>query len=268
MNDSAILQNEPVIRFGLFAGIFSVMAFLEACFPRRDRQISRKLRWTSNLGLILVNFLVIRLAFPLSLLWLAGDAALSGVGLFNQLDLPFWPVVVLSVILLDLAIYLQHLAFHYVPFLWRLHRMHHADLEIDVTTGLRFHPLEILLSLLLKAGLILLIGPPVLAVLMFEVILNGMAQFNHANFRLPLGIDRWLRLIVVTPDFHRVHHSVIQRETNSNFGFNLSIWDRLFRTYRPQPEAGHDDMEIGLEQFRTVSDLRLDRMLIQPFRRN
>jgi sterol desaturase/sphingolipid hydroxylase (fatty acid hydroxylase superfamily) len=182
----------------------------------------------------------------------------------NALDLPSWAAVLLAVTALDLVIYLQHVMFHAVPALWRLHRMHHADLEFDVTTGLRFHPAEILLSMGLKLAAVAVLGPPPVAVLIFEVLLNATAMFNHSNIRLPLAVDRVLRLVVVTPDMHRVHHSIVPQETNSNFGFNLPWWDRLLGTYRAQPAAGHDGMVIGIEQFRTRRDLWLDRMLIQP----
>jgi sterol desaturase/sphingolipid hydroxylase (fatty acid hydroxylase superfamily) len=180
--------------------------------------------------------------------------------------LPFGLAVVLSVILLDLAIYLQHVLFHAVPVLWRLHRMHHADLDIDVTTGVRFHPVEILLSLLIKFGVVALLGAPALAVLIFEVLLNATSMFNHSNVAMPPAVDRVLRLLVVTPDMHRVHHSILRFETNSNFGFNFPWWDRLFRTYRPQPKEGHEGMTIGIESFRDPAELRLDRMLLQPLR--
>jgi sterol desaturase/sphingolipid hydroxylase (fatty acid hydroxylase superfamily) len=174
--------------------------------------------------------------------------------------------VVVSVIVLDLAIYLQHVLFHAVPALWRLHRMHHADLEFDVTTGLRFHPIEILLSMMIKLAVVAALGTPAVAVLIFEVLLNATSMFSHSNVRIPLGLDRVLRWFVVTPDMHRVHHSILSRETNSNFGFNVPWWDRLFGTYRPQPAAGHETMTIGIEQFRDPRELGLDRMLLQPFR--
>ena len=190
----------------------------------------------------------------------------NGWGLFNIIDLPSWVAILLSVIVLDLVIYLQHVIFHAVPALWRLHRMHHADLEFDVTTGLRFHPVEILLSMGVKLAVVVALGPPAVAVLIFEVLLNATAMFNHSNIRLPPFADRVLRLVLVTPDMHRVHHSVRPEETNSNFGFNLPWWDRLLGTYKAQPSAGHEEMSIGIEQFRTRRDLWLDRMLVQPVR--
>jgi sterol desaturase/sphingolipid hydroxylase (fatty acid hydroxylase superfamily) len=189
-----------------------------------------------------------------------------GWGLMNAVAAPAWIAVPVSVLLLDLAIYLQHVAFHAVPALWRLHRMHHADLDIDVTTGLRFHPIEIVLSMGIKLAVVTALGAPAVAVLVFEVLLNATSMFNHANLRLPQPIDRALRWLVVTPDMHRVHHSVAVAETNSNYGFNLPWWDRLFGTYRDQPAAGHDGMTIGVERFRSPRDLMLDRMLLQPFR--
>ncbi len=193
-------------------------------------------------------------------------AEAHGWGLFNVVALPAWIELVLALFLLDFAIYLQHRLFHYVPVLWWLHRMHHADLDVDVTTGARFHPVEILLSLGIKFIVIVLLGTPPLAVLLFEIALNASSMFNHSNVRVAPVIERVLRLLVVTPDMHRVHHSVVRRETDSNFGFNFPWWDRLFGTYRPQPEAGHQAMTLGIEQFRDPHELRLDRMLTQPFR--
>jgi sterol desaturase/sphingolipid hydroxylase (fatty acid hydroxylase superfamily) len=197
---------------------------------------------------------------------LALIANARALGLFNEVQLPAWIAVVASVILLDLAIYFQHVLFHAVPVLWRLHRMHHADLDIDVTTGLRFHPIEILLSMVIKLAVVIALGAPALAVLLFEVLLNATSLFNHSNVRIPERFDGVLRWVVVTPDMHRVHHSILLRETNSNFGFNLPWWDRLFGTYRPQPAAGQESMTIGIEQFRDPRELGLDRMLLQPFR--
>jgi len=193
-------------------------------------------------------------------------AEAHGLGLFNVLPLPAWIGVVASVILLDLAIYFQHVLFHAVPVLWRLHRMHHADLDIDVSTGLRFHPIEILLSMVIKLAVVIALGAPAIAVLIFEVLLNATSMFNHSNVHIPERLDGVVRWFVVTPDMHRVHHSIVARETNSNFGFNLPWWDRLFGTYRAQPAAGHEAMKIGIEQFRDPRELRLDRMLLQPFR--
>lgn len=261
-----ILANEPLIRMAFFLGILLVMALWEVAAPRRRREIPRLLRWSSNLGVVVVDTLIVRLTFPIVAVGLALLAQERGWGLFNVFDVPAWVAFVVSILTLDLAIYLQHVMFHAVPALWRLHRMHHADLEFDVTTGLRFHPVEILLSMGIKLAVVAALGPPAVAVLVFEVILNATAMFNHSNIRIPESIDRVLRLIVVTPDMHRVHHSIHPSETNSNFGFNLPWWDRLLGTYRPQPREGHESMTIGIEQFRTRRDLWLDRMLIQPLR--
>ena len=257
---------EPYIRLAAFGGVFIVMAAWEFVVPRRTQAIGRGWRWPNNLGVVAVNTLLVRIVFPTTAVGLALLAEARSFGLFNVIALPAWVGVLASVVILDLAIYLQHVLFHAVPALWRLHRMHHADLEFDVSTGLRFHPIEILLSMLIKFAVVAALGAPALSVLIFEVLLNATSMFNHANVRIPLGLDRALRWLVVTPDMHRVHHSILARETNSNFGFNLPWWDRLFGTYRAQPAAGHEAMTIGIEQFRTRRDLWLDRMLIQPLR--
>ena len=262
----AVLANEPAIRLGAFLGIFAVMALWEVAAPRRTRQFTRLQRWPNNIGIVVVNTLLLRFAFPTAAIGVAFIAEAGGWGLLNNVALPAWLAVVAAVVLLDLAIYLQHVMFHAVPALWRLHRMHHADLDFDVTTGARFHPIEILLSMAFKLLLIAALGAPAVAVLIFEVALNASSMFNHGNVRLAEGLDRVLRWLVVTPDMHRVHHSILRRETNSNFGFNLPWWDRLFGTYRAQPAAGHEEMTIGIEQFREAGDLRLDRMLVQPFK--
>jgi sterol desaturase/sphingolipid hydroxylase (fatty acid hydroxylase superfamily) len=259
-----ILANEPLIRVGAFLAILAAMAAWEVAAPRRRREIPRLLRWTNNLGVVVIDTLLVRLTFPVVAVGLALTAEERGWGLFNAIEAPYWLALIVGVVALDLVIYLQHVMFHAVPALWRLHRMHHADLEFDVTTGLRFHPVEILLSMALKLAVVAALGPPALAVLLFEVILNGTSMFNHSNIRLPGPVDRVLRMLIVTPDMHRVHHSIHPSETNSNFGFNLSLWDRLLGTYRPQPREGHEGMTIGIEQFRTPRDLWLDRMLIQP----
>ena len=261
-----LLANEPLIRMGLFLGILLALALWEIAAPRRRREIPRLLRWSSNLGIVALDTLLVRLIFPVVAVGLAVVAEQRGWGLLNIFDLPFWLAFLLSLLLLDLAIYLQHVMFHAVPALWRFHRMHHADLEFDVTTGLRFHPVEILLSMGIKLAVVMALGPPAIAVLVFEVLLNATSMFNHSNIRLPIAIDRVLRLLVVTPDMHRVHHSIHPSETNSNFGFNLPWWDRLLGTYRAQPKDGHLGMTIGIEQFRTRRDLWLDRMLVQPLR--
>ena len=259
------MQHEPLIRLVCFVGVLVLMAVWEAVAPRRKLTVSKGLRWFSNLCLVAVNTIAVRIGFALGAVGIALVAQERGWGLFNNVDLPAWLAVLLSVLALDLLIYLQHVMFHAVPLLWRLHMVHHADLDFDVTTGLRFHTIEILLSMGIKASGIILLGTPPVAVLIFEVLLNATSMFNHSNIRMPSGLDKLLRLIVVTPDMHRVHHSVIARETNSNFGFNFPWWDRLLGTYRPQPSLGHEAMDIGLNQFR---DRRVDWihwMLLLPF---
>jgi sterol desaturase/sphingolipid hydroxylase (fatty acid hydroxylase superfamily) len=260
-----ILAHEPAIRLGFFVGIFAVMVLWEIAAPRRDRIVSRWVRWPNNLAIVACNTIMLRALTPTAAIGLALIAEAQGWGLFNIMSIPSGLAVALSVILLDLAIYLQHVMFHAVPVLWRLHRMHHADLDFDVTTGARFHPIEILLSMAIKLVVVAAFGPPAVAILIFEVVLNGAAMFNHGNARLPVGLDRVLRWVIVTPDMHRVHHSVIPQEANSNFGFNLPWWDRLCGTYRAQPAGGHEAMTIGINQFRAPREQWLDRMLIQPF---
>ncbi len=266
--DNYLLGHEPTIRLGFFLGIFLIMALWELLAPRRAQNISRRTRWPNNIGVVIFNTVLLRIIMPTTAVGLAQFADTAGWGLLHHLPLPLpnWALILVAIIILDLVIYLQHVLVHAVPILWRLHRMHHADLEFDVTTGSRFHPLEIALSMMIKLMVIASLGPPAVAVLIFEVLLNGIAMFNHSNVRLPLGFDKWLRFFVVTPDMHRVHHSVLPSETNSNFGFNLSIWDRCLGTYRAQPEGGHENMTIGTNLFRTNRDLGLDRMLLQPFK--
>lgn len=261
-----VLAQEPIIRLAAFAGVLGAMALWEILAPRRAQAHGRLVRWPGNLGVVILDTLLVRLVFPAAAVGVALLAETRGWGLFNAFEVPYLVAAVAAVVLLDLAIYLQHVLFHAVPALWRLHRMHHADLEFDVTTGIRFHPIEILLSMLIKFGVVAALGTPAVAVLVFEVLLNATSMFNHGNVRLPARLDRVLRWIVVTPEMHRVHHSILQRETNSNFGFNLPWWDRLFGTYRAEPAAGHEGMTIGIDQFRDPCELRLDRMLMQPFR--
>jgi sterol desaturase/sphingolipid hydroxylase (fatty acid hydroxylase superfamily) len=260
------VPNEPVIRLAFFLGVLGIVAAWEALAPRRRRALGRWVRWPSNLAVVVLDTALVRLLFPVTAVGFAVLCEERGWGLLNRLDLPHWLAIVLAVLGLDLAIYLQHVLFHAVPALWRLHRMHHADLDIDVTTGGRFHPVEILASMAIKLGTIAALGAPALAVLVFEILLNATSMFNHGNVRLPLRLDGALRWIVVTPDMHRVHHSVVPKETNSNFGFNMPWWDRLFGTYRAQPAAGHEAMTIGIGQFRNTREQWLDRMLTQPFR--
>jgi sterol desaturase/sphingolipid hydroxylase (fatty acid hydroxylase superfamily) len=263
---AAALQFEPLLRLGSFLAAFAGLALWESLAPRRERAFSRRARWPHNAGLLLVDVAVLRIAAPgvAIAVALAGEA--HGWGLINAVGLPGWVAVPLAVVALDLAIYFQHVTFHAVPVLWRLHRVHHSDLDVDVTTGTRFHPIEILVSTGVKCAAVAAIGAPAVAVLMFEGLLNATAMFNHANARLPAGLDRLLRWLVVTPDMHRVHHSVVYNESSSNFGFNLPWWDRLFGTYQAQPAAGHERMTLGVDAFRTQADLRLDRLLVQPFR--
>jgi len=260
------LPLEPYIRLGAFLGVFALMAVWEFVAPRRARSVSRWVRWPNNIAITAVNTVILRILFPAAAVGLALLGEARGWGLLNALALPQWLKIAAAVAALDLIIYLQHVMFHAVPALWRLHRMHHADLDIDVTTGARFHPVEILLSMLIKLAAVAALGAPALAVLIFEVLLNATSMFNHSNVRMPAALDRALRWLVVTPDMHRVHHSIVPRETNSNFGFNAPWWDRLFGTYRAQPEAGHDGMTIGIAQFREPRELWLDRLLIQPLR--
>ncbi len=262
-----ISANEPAIRIGCFLGIFAAVALWELAAPRRAPSQPRWLRWYANIGIVVFNTVAVRLIFPLVPVALAVVAADRGWGVLNLVALPLWLEIVIAVLVLDLVIYLQHVMFHAVPALWRLHRMHHADLDFDVTTGSRFHPFEIILSVLLKLAAVVVLGPPAVAVVVFEVLLNGTSMFNHGNLRLPPGLDRVLRWAIVTPDMHRVHHSDIPAETNSNFGFNLPWWDRLFGTYRAQPGLGHEAMTIGLDAFRDGAELHLHNMLVQPFRR-
>ena len=262
-----ILGNEAPIRLSFFFGIFAVMAVWELLSPRRILTTSKSLRWTNNLGLVFLNTLVLRLLFPTAAVGVALFAREQGWGLFNYTQPPFVLAVIVSVIIMDGVIYLQHVMVHAVPLLWRLHRVHHADPDYDMTTGARFHPLEIILSMLIKFATILLLGPPVIAVVIFEVLLNATAIFNHANVKLPLAVDRILRLLVVTPDMHRVHHSVEDDEANSNFGFNLPWWDRIFGTYRDQPRGGHEGMTIGIHNYHDPRQISwLSGMLLFPFR--
>lgn len=261
-----MLNLEIPIRIGAFVGVLGVMALWEIAAPRRTATVSKSLRWTNNLAIVALNSILLRVLFPTAAAGAAVFAAENLWGLFNYLDLHRAYKIILSVILLDLAIYLQHVVFHALPLLWRLHRVHHTDLDFDVTTGVRFHPVEIILSMLIKITVIAVLGPPVEAVVIFEILLNASSMFNHGNVRIPQAIDRLLRLFVVTPDMHRVHHSVAENETNSNFGFNLSIWDRLFGTYRKEPALGHEKMVIGLDTPREVQQCNsLAAMLSMPF---
>jgi sterol desaturase/sphingolipid hydroxylase (fatty acid hydroxylase superfamily) len=261
-----LFASEPYIRLGAFLGIFALMALWEVLAPRRPLSVSRWVRWPNNLAITAINTALLRVIFPAAAVGLALVAEARGWGLLNAWALPHWLKIAAAVVALDLVIYLQHVMFHAVPAFWRLHRMHHADLDFDVTTGARFHPVEILLSMVIKLAAVAALGAPALSVLIFEVLLNATSMFNHSNVRLPAALDRMLRWFVVTPEMHRVHHSIVPYETNSNFGFNAPWWDRLFGTYRAQPEAGHERMTIGLSQFREPRELWLDRLLLQPLR--
>ncbi|WP_299849052.1 sterol desaturase family protein [uncultured Roseovarius sp.] len=244
------MENEALIRLGIFIGLFATLALTEAALPRRTRRQPRSTRWLTNWAIVILDTLTLRLlalALPLLAVGAALDAQAQGWGLMNALDLPLWLAIILTVLIFDLAIWAQHLITHKIPLLWRFHRVHHADRDIDVTTAIRFHPVEIALSMLLKIGLVYLLGPPAIGIIAFEIILNGTAMFNHANIKLPPTLDAAIRQVLVTPDMHRVHHSVHRYEHDSNYGFALSIWDRMFGTYIAQPEKGHKDMEIGLE---------------------
>jgi len=257
---------ETTVRLASFAVVFAVMALWEVMAPRRPLRDARVNRWTTNLGIVIIDSLAVRLLVPLAAVGTAAVAAANGYGLLNMLDMPDWLAMVIALVVLDFAIWFQHLVAHKLPVLWRFHKMHHADIDIDVSTALRFHPIEILLSMAWKMLVVLLVGAPVAAVVVFEVVLNAMAMFNHGNVRLPAALDAVLRLVVVTPDVHRVHHSTIQRETDSNYGFNLSVWDRLFRTYRAQPRAGHEGMTIGLDEYQSKAPSGLLWCLLLPFR--
>ena len=259
------MPGEHLIRLAFFFGVLAFVAVWEAIAPRRPLADHKGRRWFINLSLVVIDTAAVRLLLPVAPPSMALVAHQQGWGILNVLPLPYWLKIILALVALDFVIYLQHVLFHSVPLFWRLHRVHHTDLDIDVTTGNRFHPFEIVLSMGIKLAAVVLIGVPTAAAVLFEVILNATSQFNHGNIRMPTALDRWLRLVLVTPDMHRVHHSVIRRETNSNFGFNLPWWDRLCRTYRAQPERGHSGMTIGLEEFRDPALLTLPRLLVQPF---
>ena len=262
------MEHEIFIRLGIFAGLFVLFALIEAAAPRRPRAQPRRTRWLTNWGMTILNTLALRalaLGLPLLAVGAAMDAGANGWGLLNQITAPAWAEIIFAVLFFDFAIWLQHLITHKIPILWRLHQVHHADVDIDVTTAIRFHPVEILLSMLLKIGLVYLIGPSALAIILFEIILNGTAMFNHANMRLPLVVDRIVRRVLVTPDMHRVHHSVHRAEHDSNYGFSLSVWDQMFGTYIAQPNEGHDAMKIGL-RWQDARPSKLGWSLWLPFR--
>ena len=264
MQSAIAITSEPVLRVAAFVGVFVLLAIWERIAPRRARHFQRRTRWPHNIALLLVDVGVIKVLAPGLAIAVAISGEVNGWGLLNVARPPTWIGIPLAVAFLDLVIYFQHVAFHAVPTLWRVHRVHHTDLDFDVTTGTRFHPVEILISTGIKCAAVAAIGAPAVAVLAFELILNASSMFNHGNVRVAGSVDRWLRWLVVTPDMHRVHHSVRFNETSSNFGFTLPWWDRLLGTYRAQPAGGHEGMTIGVDAFRTRVDLRIGRLLIQP----
>ncbi len=260
-----IADNDGLIRLSVFGGVLALMLMLETLFPRKARTQNRAVHIANNLGIVVFYTIVMRVLFPVAAMGTAAYAATKGWGLFNLIDLPIWMHILISAILLDMAVYWQHVASHKIPMIWSFHKMHHADRDIDATTGIRFHPVEIVLSMLYKMVVVLLLGPHVIGVFIFEVILNGSAMFNHANVRLPLWLDKTVRTVFVTPDMHRVHHSVIVDETNANYGFNLSVWDRVFGSYIDQPQEGHDNMTIGLSEYQTDDPSNIVWCLKLPF---
>lgn len=264
-------MSESLIRLAAFLSIFVVMAAYELWSPRLERNemlgAMKAKRWVTNLSMVVLSSVCLRILFPAAAVGTALYAQSQGWGLFNVVDVPIIIAGLIAFVVLDFAVWLEHFASHKIPILWRIHRMHHADQGFDLTTALRFHPLEIVLSMVWKAAIIIALGAPPVAVLVFEIVLNGMAMFNHANARLPQSIDRVMRKVLVTPDMHRVHHSAVQRETDSNYGFNFSFWDRIFATYIAQPAAGHDNMRIGLEDFDGPKTSNLVWALILPFRK-
>jgi len=262
-----ILEHEPVLRLAVFLTVIVLVGLVEMFRPRRGPEQPKFLRWANNLGLSIVNTVILRLMIPVTLVAVAGWAEYRGYGLFNHLAFPRAVEIVLAVVLLDLVIYAQHVAFHKVPALWRIHRMHHTDLDIDASTGLRFHPVEMALSLGLKLAAVVALGAAPLAAFLFELVLNGVTLFNHGNIRLGPRLDAAIRAVIVTPDMHRIHHSALREETDSNYGFNLSFWDRLFGTYRPEPAQGYEGMTIGLEEFRDPKWLGIVWMMVTPFHR-
>ena len=268
MNISELISaHETAVRMGSFFGVLILMAVWEVLAPRRASTVSKIVRWGNNLGLVVFNSVLLRLVFPTAAVGVTIFASEHSWGLLNYVQLPSVAAVAISIVVMDFVIYVQHILMHAIPALWRLHRVHHADLDYDFTTGVRFHPLEIIVSMLIKFSAILILGPPVIAVLMFEVILNAMSMFNHGNVKLPAFLDRNLRLLIVTPDMHRIHHSVEEDESNQNFGFNLSLWDRFFGTYRKQPRAGHEEMVVGIQNYRGLRDVTsIQGLLLLPFR--
>lgn len=262
----ALFADEASVRITCFVVVIVACAIAEVVWPRKGRVLSRLSRWPGNLGITVIDTIAVRIIAPAAATGIAVWVNGHGIGLFNWMSIPYWLAVLASFLILDLVIYFQHRVSHVVPMFWRFHRMHHTDLDLDVTSGSRFHPCEILVSIGVKAVAIVILGAPVVSVLIFEVVLSSTAMFNHSSIRIPIPVDRWLRLITVTPDMHRVHHSIHSEETDSNFGFNVPWWDRIFKTYTAQPRDGHDNMQLGLKEFREPGASRLDRLLLQPFR--
>lgn len=259
-------MTEVTIRLIFFIGVLLIVVTLELFFPKRKLQQKKSIRWLNNLLLVFINTILLRVLFPIAAVGVALFCEINKIGILNYFEITQLLKIVIAFIVLDFSIYLQHLIFHYISILWRIHKVHHADMDIDVTTGLRFHPLEMILSMLIKMVVVAIIGAPVLAVIIFEIILNASSLFNHGNIKLPRIFDKILRFFIVTPDMHRIHHSTIVNETNSNFGFNFSIWDRLFKTYKAQPIKGHYDMNIGLDEYRdTKTTQSIKSMLKMPF---
>jgi sterol desaturase/sphingolipid hydroxylase (fatty acid hydroxylase superfamily) len=261
-----IMTHEPHIRLWTFLGVLVVVAVLELIVPCRQLLVSKARRWLRNLSLTFLNTLILRLVFPVMAVEWAFRMQTEHWGLFNQFTAPPWLVITISIVLLDMVVYFQHVLFHRIPWLWRLHKVHHVDIDFDVTTALRFHPIEIMLSIFIKFGAISLLGAPPISVLIFEVLLNALAMITHGNLLLPKRADKIFRLILVTPNMHRIHHSVLRRESNRNFGFNLSFCDRIFGTYQAQPKKGHHNMVIGLGRFRDDKQLTFWKLLLMPFR--
>lgn len=260
------IENEITWRLSVFWCVFLLVFLWEYLSPKRNLQIQKSTRWVRNISLIIISNLAVRLLVPITAASVAVYAEQYKIGLWHLLSIPLPAATIISIILLDFLIYAQHILFHYTPLFWRIHKIHHIDQDIDVTTGLRFHPLEIILSALIKCMFVLLLGVPLMAIILFEILLNAMSMFSHANISLPKSFDKYLRLFVVTPDMHRVHHSVLKNETNSNFGFNLSCWDHLFRTYKDQPKRGHLQMNIGLDEFQDKNKTTLLDIIMIPFR--
>ena len=262
----SLIEYEALWRMAVFVGLLVLFALWELLAPARRADIPRVIRWSNNFAMVVLDTLILRLVFPVLAVGVASIATQNGWGLFPVINVPGALAMVAGVLLLDMAIYGQHVMFHKVPVLWRLHRMHHADPHFDVSTALRFHPVEIVISMAIKMGVVLTLGLAPVTVILFEILLNATALFNHSNVRLPRALEPLVRMVVVTPDMHRVHHSDIRRETDSNYGFSLPWWDWLFGTYTAQPSRGHSGMGIGIRRFGTRRDQWLDRLLVQPFR--